>query len=219
MFAKQKLEFSGDWEDIEDVRDNYLPEVEALVRQQVPGADNPDAKVLIFDHAIRTHLRNVKSKNVGSPGHGWGQYANVVHTDATVRSLHTRCKDQIMGTNETVVKYQGKYPACWGDIKPSREWQVIDPAHLCAPGLMVSLSLQEALFRAETEDHDSPDGRGGEHMIVNVWRPIQKTPVKNWGLCALDGSTLRQGDVHPTTLVEFDNTPGSLRLHLFPFRA
>jgi hypothetical protein len=45
-------------------------------------------------------------------------------------------------------------------------------------------------------------------MIVNVWRPIQSTPVKQWGLCALDGSTLRQGDVHPTQLVQFDNTPG-----------
>ena len=33
------------------------------------------------------------------------------------------------------------------------------------------------LFRAETEDHDSPDGEGGEHMIVNVWRPIQPGPV------------------------------------------
>lgn len=46
-----------------------------------------------------------------------------------------------------------------------------------------------------------------EHMIVNVWRPIVG-PVRNWGLAALDGSTLRQGDVHPTTLVRFDNTPG-----------
>ena len=31
------------------VRDHYLPEVEALVRSRVPGADHPDAKVLIFD--------------------------------------------------------------------------------------------------------------------------------------------------------------------------
>jgi hypothetical protein len=49
---------------------------------------------------------------------------------------------------------------------------------------------------------------GGEHMIVNVWRPIQPTPVAQWSLCALDGSTLRQGDVHPTTIVKFNNTPG-----------
>lgn len=45
-------------------------------------------------------------------------------------------------------------------------------------------------------------------MIVNVWRPIQETPVLNWSMCALDGSTLQQGDVHPTTLVEFNNAPG-----------
>ena len=106
-----------------------------------------------------------------------------------MRSLHTRCKDQILGTNETVVKYLGTYPKGWGDVRPTRQWQ-------------------ERLFRAETVDHDSPAGTGGEHMIVNVWRPIQRTPVRNWGLCALDGSTLQQGDVHPTTLVEFDNTPG-----------
>jgi hypothetical protein len=124
MFARQPLQFRGDWEDIPDVRDNYLPEVEALVRQQVPGADHPDAKVLIFDHAIRTHNRNVKKKNEENPSHGWGGYANTVHTDATVRSIHTRCKDQVMGTNETVVKYQGQYPACWGDVRPTREWQV-----------------------------------------------------------------------------------------------
>ena len=112
---------------------------------------------------------------------------------AQVRSLHSRCKDQILGTggtaalqplphtpvhpprgiskeayravhdrlhrrgpgtNETVVKYEGVYPACWGDVRPTLAWQ-------------------EELFRAETADHDSPSGRGGEHMIVNVWRPIQ----------------------------------------------
>ena len=189
MFAHQRLQFTGDWEDIADVRDNYLPEVEALVRQTVPGANHPDAKVLIFDHAIRTHLRNVKKKNLESSSHGWGVYANTAHTDATVRSIHTRCKDQVMGTNETEIKYQGKYPSCWRDVRPTREWQ-------------------EKLFRAETEDHNFPNGQGGEHMIVNVWRPIQPTPVKQWGLCALDGSTLRQGDVHPTQLVQFDNTPG-----------
>ena len=57
MHARQPLRFRGDWEDIGAVRDQYLPEVEALVRAQVPGAGHPDAKVLIFDHAIRTHNR------------------------------------------------------------------------------------------------------------------------------------------------------------------
>jgi hypothetical protein len=117
------------------------------------------------------------------------QYANIAHTDATVRSIHSRCKDQVLGTTETVVKYQGVYPKGWGDIRPSLEWQ-------------------ERLFRSESSDHDSPAGRGGEHMIVNVWRPIQREPVENWSLCALDGSTLAQGDVHPTTIVRFNNAPG-----------
>jgi hypothetical protein len=104
MFAEDKLKFRGDWEDICDVRDNYLPEVEALVRREVPGASHPDAKVrpaypcfflcrsgqtdrrrefmllqvLIFDHAIRTHLRNVRQKNTVKPDHMWGMYANTV---------------------------------------------------------------------------------------------------------------------------------------------
>merc|ERR1711920_29164 len=43
-------------------------------------------------------------------------------------------------------------------------------------------------------------------MIVNVWRPLNT--VKNWGLAAIDGRTVKQGDVHPTVVVEFDNTPG-----------
>ena len=36
MFARQPLAYRGDWEDIDRVRDEYLPEVEALVRAQVP---------------------------------------------------------------------------------------------------------------------------------------------------------------------------------------
>ena len=86
-----------------------------------------------------------------------------MHTDATCRSIHTRCKDQIMGTTETLVKYNGVYPACWGDVRPTREWQ-------------------QRLFRGESVDHDSPEGRGGEHMILNVWRPISDEPVQNWVL-------------------------------------
>ena len=194
MFAEQPLAFDGDWQDVAAVRDGYLPTVEQLVREQVPGADHPDAKVLIFDHTIRTHNRMIKEGRTVTMGpmaedHGWGGYANNAHTDATSRSIHTRCKDQILGTNETVTKYLGQYPSGWGDVRPTREWQ-------------------RKLFRAETEDHDSPDGEGGEHMIVNVWRPIQPEPVLNWSLCALDGSTLTQGDVHPTSLVSFNNTPG-----------
>lgn len=69
MYAQQRLRYTGDWQDIPSVRDNYLPEVEALVREQVPGAAHPGAKVLVFDHAIRTHNRKMKSK---AEGHGWG---------------------------------------------------------------------------------------------------------------------------------------------------
>ena len=39
-------------QDLETVRDQYLPEVEGIIRANVPGA--ADATVLIFDHAIRT---------------------------------------------------------------------------------------------------------------------------------------------------------------------
>jgi hypothetical protein len=141
---------------------------------QVPGADHPLARVLVFDHALRTHNRVTKAKRMTNPDHGWGVhvhvhvcacstsrcptilsritfcsaacrrtggYANVAHTDATVRSLHSRCKDQVLGTTETVVKYQGTYPAGWGEVRPTLAWQ-------------------ERLFRAEELDHDSPRGVG-----------------------------------------------------------
>jgi len=168
----------ADWNDVDEVRDRYLPVVEALVRQRVPGANLPGAHVLIFDHAVRQRPKD---------GGGWMGYALNPHTDATIRSIHSRAKDQVLGTNETVTKYRGTYPACWGEVRPTREWQ-------------------RKLFRAETEDHDSPDGEGGEHLIVNVWRPLSK--VRNYGLAAVDGRTIAQADVHPTVLQEFDNTPG-----------
>ena len=69
MYAEQRLEYTGDWENISAVRDQYLPQVESLVREQVPGAAQPGAKVLVFDHAIRTHNRVMKAK---ADGHGWG---------------------------------------------------------------------------------------------------------------------------------------------------
>lgn len=140
MFAEAPLAFRGDWEDVEDVRAHYLPEVEQLVRRSVPGADHPDTKVLIFDHAIRTHNRHLKDAD--RKRGMWGGYANSAHTDATVRSIHTRCKDQVMGTNECEAKYNGVYPDCWGDVRPTKEWQ-------------------RKLFRAEDQDHDSPEGEGG----------------------------------------------------------
>ena len=43
-------------------------------------------------------------------------------------------------------------------------------------------------------------------MIVNLWRPL--ATVRNWGLGVLDGRSLAQGDVHPSTMISFDNSPG-----------
>jgi len=59
MYAEQRLECTGDWENISAVRDQYLPQVESLVREQVPGAAQPGAKVLVFDHAIRRRQRQM----------------------------------------------------------------------------------------------------------------------------------------------------------------
>lgn len=84
------------------------------------------------------------------------------------------------------MKY-GRLPSSWGDVKPTQEWR-------------------EKLFRSETVDHASPEGNGGEHLIVNVWRPIKK--VMQWPLALLDARSLVQDDVHPTVLQTFDNTPG-----------
>ena len=114
-------------------------------------------------------------------------YADLVHSDTTVRSGHSRAKGQIIGTNETVVKYV-ELPSSWGDTTPSRE-------------------AQRDLFRSETADHESPDAGGGEHLIVNVWRPI-RGPVEQYPLALLDARTIAQDDSHPTILQHFDNSPG-----------
>ena len=109
----------------------------------MPGA--ADATVLIFDHAIRTGgevLQSDDERYAQANPYGAG-----VHSDATVRSGHTRAKDQILGSNETEVKY-GRLPASWGDVRPGRE-------------------AQRRFFRPETIDHQSPEGEGGDHMIVN----------------------------------------------------
>lgn len=168
----------ADFEDIETVLTQYFPEVEQIIRQHIPGV----ARVLIFDHALRSGGERLKTVEQVNP------YASLVHCDTTVRSGHTRVKDQILGTNETVVKY-GRLPDCWGDVQPSEEWQ-------------------RKLFRAETKDHESPEGLGGEHMIVNVWRPIQEAAVAQWPLAVLDATSLPQGDEHPSILQTYDNTPG-----------
>ena len=165
------------------MRDQYLPEVEGIIRANVPGA--ADATVLIFDHAIRTGgdvLQSDDEKYKQANPYGAG-----VHSDATVRSGHTRAKDQILGTNETEIKY-GQLPASWGDVRPGRE-------------------AQRRYFKPETIDHQSPEGEGGDHLIVNVWRPIVG-PVTQWPLALLDARTVSQEDVHPTILNIYDNSPG-----------
>lgn len=170
----------ADFYDIELVLNSYFPEVEQIIRENVEGADHPKARVLIFDHAIRGGGKHRESVEQVNP------YASIVHCDATVRSGHTRPKDQILFTNETEVKY-GRLPACWGDVRPTAQWR-------------------KRLFRAEREDHDSPEGGGGEHLIVNVWRPLKR--VEQWPLALMDARTFAQRDVHPTVLNTFDNTPG-----------
>jgi len=176
-----------DFGNVDEVLNVYFPEVEALIRKNVPGANDPNCKVLIFDHALRSGGTLLKEQQQHSET--WQGYAGIVHSDATVRSIHTRAKDQIMGTNETVVKY-GKLPLCWGDVRPTVEWQ-------------------NKLFRSNySADHFFPNGRGGEHMIVNLWRPLEV--VRNWGLGVLDGGSIKQGDVHPTIINKYDNSPGGL---------
>ena len=141
--------------------------------------------MLIFDHAIRTGGEVLQSDD---PQYAQANpYGAGVHSDATVRSGHTRAKDQILGTNETVTKY-GRLPASWGDVVPGRE-------------------AQRKFFKPETIDHDSPEGEGGDHLIINVWRAIQG-PVTQWPLALLDAQTISQQDVHPSILNTYDNSPG-----------
>jgi hypothetical protein len=117
--------------DGDEVINTYFPEVERLVRRQLNLPEG--AKVLIFDHALRTGGQKLKEEANGTAR---APYARIVHCDTTVRSGHTRAKDQILGTNETVVKY-GRLPAGWGDVRPGAE-------------------AVRRLFRSESSDHDSP---------------------------------------------------------------
>ena len=63
--------------------------------------------------------------NHGDDGENASQvnpYAGIVHSDATVRSGHTRAKDQILGSNETAVKYatmgtEPTMPIFWVQIR------------------------------------------------------------------------------------------------------
>jgi hypothetical protein len=50
-------------------------------------------------------------------------------------------------------------------------------------------------------------GIGGEHIIVNVWRPLVG-PVPQWPLAVMDGRSFDQHDTHPTILNVYDNAPG-----------
>lgn len=175
------------WEDLAELRDVYFPEVEALVRKHVPGADDPRARVLVYDHALRTGGSALKEA-LASPDSSYGPYGAFVHCDNTIRSLHAKVKDWVLGTNDVVEKYGGKLPPGWGEVYPSREWQ-------------------RRLFRAETEDHNSPEGEGGEHLIVNVWKPL--VTVENWGLGLLDGRSMDPNDVH-CSLLQNNGPPGGL---------
>ena len=38
--------------------------------------------------------------------------------------------------------------------------------------------------------------------------PTQDGPVRNWGLAALDGSTMPHPELEPSILIKFDNRPG-----------
>jgi hypothetical protein len=176
-----------EWDDPAAIMHQYFPEVEQMIRKNIPGADHPDAKILIFDHVLRIGGKGLKDKQKAKSdgtahpdAPAWDGYAGMVHSDATFRSGHTRAKDQLLGTNEVETKYKGLLPASWGAVRPS-------------------LESQKKLFGPESTDHDSPDGEGGEHMIVNAWRPIAG-PVMNWGLAVMDGRTIDQRDVHPTIL-------------------
>ena len=80
-------------------------------------------------------------------------------------------------------------------------------AYISRVGVSTAKAKSSSENGAETKDHQFPDGTGGEHMIVNVWRPLYDK-VPNWGLAVMDGSSLAQGDVHPTILNSFDNNPG-----------
>ena len=105
-------------------------------------------------------------------------YGSLVHCDCTVRSGWTRGREQAVGSNEVFDKY-GFWPATYEDYRSTQTRPDLD-----------------SIFRAETADHDSPNGTGDEFMIINVWRPLEI--VRNYPLAVCDARSFDQGDVHPT---------------------
>ena len=53
-FVKIGTSLMQDWGNNDEIVDIYFPEIEAIIRQNVDGADHPECKVLIFDHALRS---------------------------------------------------------------------------------------------------------------------------------------------------------------------
>jgi hypothetical protein len=160
-----------------DVITNGFREVADIVRANIPEA----RKVFVFDHALRTGGQQLQESPEGTQNYG-----ALVHCDCTCRSGWTRGRDQALGSNEVLDKY-GQWPATY---EAYRE--------------VATRPNMDDLFRAETKDHNSPDGRGGDFMIVNLWRPLDA--VENYPLAMCDARSFEQGDLHPTWLRHFGVT-------------
>ena len=96
------------------------------------------------------------SSTSSRPAHG-RRYGAVVHSDTTVRSGHTRAKDQILGSNETVTKY-GRLPACWGATAPGRA--------VGSPHIPTSSVNPEPSWASTTLS--LPPSRADEHVAIGM---------------------------------------------------
>ncbi|KAK3341867.1 methyltransferase [Lasiosphaeria hispida] len=132
------------------VRATYYPEVEALLRAQLPGV----GKVVIFDHTIRKHDKT-------SPR----QPVQAVHVDQTPAAAAARVRRHVADAGEAEVLLKGRYQIInvWRPIGHAAtdfplalvDWRTT------APGDLVEVDL---LYPVRQGDEDWSDDRGKEAL-------------------------------------------------------
>ena len=124
----------SDFYDAEEVRSVYDPEVEQLVKQHT-GA----AKVLVFDHTLRTN------DAASRPAKGAREPVRVVHNDYTERSAPQRVRDLLpAGEADAALKRRFAVIQLW---RPIRETVRQAPLAICdaqsiAPGDLIATDLK-----------------------------------------------------------------------------
>jgi hypothetical protein len=106
------------WDEAE-LRARYYPLAERLVQEQT-GA----ARVVIFDHTLRRHLRNQQDRVPGVPR----QPASRVHNDYTFKSAPQRVRDLMGGEAEALLEKRYAFINVW---RPTKGPVLDSPLAIC----------------------------------------------------------------------------------------